>query len=330
MINQFILFIPLIYFLLLLSFKLGKFFNFFDTPTARKIHLSNVPLTGGLGFFLSIIVGVWIFYFDLIFLNFIFAGFFILLIGVLDDKYQLNPINRLLIQTILITYFINEHDMTIPYLFEINGIMLNLGGASLIFTTLSIMLIIHSSNYSDGIDGLLSSIVITSLLSLCLIQYFLYGSFDLEIMVLAIPLVIFLFFNFSMRFFPKMFLGDGGSNLLGYYLACTVIYSAYFSTLNLDPLIAMWSLAYLVYEFLSTNLIRLLDHKKVFQPGNDHIHYFFLKRLGNVFKVNLAIISINLFFIMIGFIFWIFSPILSAIMFPISFVCYFYFRRRLV
>ena len=128
MINQFILFIPLIYFLLLLSFKLGKFFNFFDTPTARKIHLSNVPLTGGLGFFLSIIVGVWIFYFDLIFLNFIFAGFFILLIGVLDDKYQLNPINRLLIQTILITYFINEHDMTIPYLFEINGIMLNLGG----------------------------------------------------------------------------------------------------------------------------------------------------------------------------------------------------------
>ena len=134
------------------------------------------------------------------------TGFLILLIGLLDDKYQLNPVNRLLIQIIIITYFINEFDIVIPYLFEINGMLLNLGGSSLIFTTLSIMLIVHSSNYSDGIDGLLSSVVITSLSSICLMQYFIYRSVNFEVLILIIPLVVFLFFNFSMRFFPKIFL----------------------------------------------------------------------------------------------------------------------------
>lgn len=330
MIFKLLLYIPLTYFFLLISNRLGKYFNFIDIPSPRKIHKSAVPLTGGVGIFLSMCLGVWIFYFDLMFLNFIFAGFFILLIGLLDDKYQLNPVNRLLIQIIIITYFINEFDIVITYLFEINGMLLNLGGSSLIFTTLSIMLIVHSSNYSDGIDGLLSSIVITSLSSICLMQYFLYGSADLEVLILIIPLVIFLLFNFSMRFFPKIFLGDGGSNLLGYYLACTVIYSAYFSKLNLDPLLVMWSLSYLVFEFLSTNLIRILNKRGVFEPGNDHIHYFFLKKLGNVFKVNLAIILINLSFIIIGLLFWLYSPTLSLIMFPISFFFYFYLRRRFV
>lgn len=330
MISKLLLYLPLTYFFLLVSNKLAIYFNFLDTPSPRKIHESPVPLTGGVGIFLSICFGVWIFYFDLMFLNFIFTGFFILLIGLLDDKYQLNPVNRILIQIIIITYFVNEFGFKIPYLFEINETVLNLGGASLIFTTLSIMLIIHSSNYSDGIDGLLSSIVITSLASICLMQYFFYGSADLEIVILIAPLLIFLFFNFSMRFFPKIFLGDGGSNLLGYYLACIVIYSAYFSKSNIDPLLVMWSLSYLVFEFLSTNLIRILNKKRVFQPGNDHIHYLFLKKLDNVFKVNLAIILINLSFILIGLLFWVYSPVLSLIMFPVSFIFYFYLRRRFI
>lgn len=330
MIYKFLFYLPFIFFFLLASFQLGKYFNLLDIPSPRKIHHLAVPLTGGVGIFLSICFGVWIFYFDLMFLNFIFAGFFVLLIGLLDDKYQLNPVNRLLMQTLVITYFINEFGVVIPYLFEINGIKLNLEGASLIFSTLCIMLIIHSSNYSDGIDGLLSTIVITSLSSICLMQYFLYGSVDFEVLVLIVPIVVFLLFNFSMSFFPKIFLGDGGSNLLGYYLACTIIYSAYYSKLNLDPLLAMWSISYLVFEFLSTNLIRLIDKRKIFEPGNDHIHYLFLNKFGNVLKVNLAINLINLSLIIIGLLFWLYSPTLSLIMFPISFIAYFYMRRSFI
>lgn len=329
MIYQFLLFVSLCYFSILISNRLGKYFNFLDIPTIRKIHKTPTPLTGGVGIFLSISFGVWIFYFNLIFLNFVFAGFFILLIGVLDDKYQLNPVNRLLIQTIVVTYFINEIGIAIPYLFEINGILVKFGGASLIFTTLSVMLIIHSSNYSDGIDGLLSNIIITSLSSICFMQFFFYESIDIEILVLIVPLWIFLLFNFSFSFFPKIFLGDGGSNLLGYYLACTVIYSAYFSKLNLDPLIVMWTLSYLVFEFLSTNLIRIINKQKVLQPGNDHLHYYFLKKLGSVFKVNLTITLINLSFSLIGLFFWLYSPVLSLVMFPISFIGYFCLRRKL-
>ena len=64
---------------------------------------------------------------------------------------------------------------------------------------------------------------------------------------------------------------------------------------NLHPSILIWS-GFVVYEFLSTNLSRLLL-KKIFSPGKDHIHYLINEKTNSTLRTNCIIVLIIYFFI---------------------------------
>ena len=62
-----------------------------------------------------------------------------------------------------------------------------------------------------------------------------------------IPTLIFLFFNFSLLNFPKLFLGDSGSLLFGFLISFILIYAAKYNLTH--PILLAWSVAIFVYEF---------------------------------------------------------------------------------
>ena len=93
---------------------------------------------------------------------------------------------------------------------------------------------------------------------------------------------------------------------------------------NLHPSILIWSVAFVVYEFLSTNLSRLLLKKKIFSPGKDHIHYLINEKTNSTLRTNCIIVLINLFFYTIGvFIYFFLQDLLSLIMFVTFFFIFF-------
>ena len=136
---------------------------------------------------------------------------------------------------------------------------LQLASFSIPFTLLSVMYLINSFNYFDGLDGTLSFTTI----SVLAILYFLVPNTDVRLFItnVALPLIIFLLFNFSIFKLPKLFLGDSGSLLLGFIIAFLVIFIA--NQKLAHPILIAWSISIFVYEFLSINLLRL-KKKEIF------------------------------------------------------------------
>jgi len=177
-----------------LSIFFGRKIRIIDNPSFEKIHRVPVPRTGGLGIFLTFILGLVLFpnvlnFFEIIFLSLIF------LIGFIDDIISIPQKIKFIIEIILavIIGVINSWRFT--------GINI----LDIFFSTFYIVGSINALNEIDGMDGLAGGIVL-------IVSIFLsYWMKDI-MLVVALAVLGFLFFNFHPA---KIFMGDGGSLFLG-------------------------------------------------------------------------------------------------------------------
>ena len=87
---------------------------------------------------------------------------------------------------------------------------------------------------------------------------------------------------------------------------------------------------YLVFEFISTNLSRIIRNKNVFNAGDDHMHYF----LKKIFEKDYLVITITNLIYLLNFligllIFKVMGSVASIIFFIIFFFVYFYIREKI-
>lgn len=286
----------------LLICQLSKKLNLLDYPNSRKLHSIPTPYTGGLilsSTFIFIIFITDIHYSEV---NYILSySLLICIAGFLDDKYKLNPGSKLVLQLVPILLILDNN----LYLEDIGNYQyfgeIELGSFYKIFTILCILLLINAFNYSDGIDGLLSLLTVNILIFFSI--YLSYSNIDFHFLLLiGFPLVIFMFFNFGILKNFKIFLGDSGSNCLGFITGflCIFLYNIF----QIHPSILIWPLAYIVYEFLTVNILRFKNSQGIFIPGRDHLHY----ELSNIFKLDekfilVIIIGVNIFFGCLGLFF---------------------------
>ena len=319
------IFFSLITFLLIakISYKL----NLVDKPSARKKHLEPTVFTGGLSLSLVYVFSISFFDIDINSLNLILStAFLISLAGLLDDKYQLNVGGKLSLQIIPILYLIILENLSLNHIGDYEYFSLELNTFSIPFTLLCVILLINSANYFDGLDGTLT---ITAL-SVLGILYFLISDVNVKlfIVIIIIPMLIFLCFNFSRFKLPKMFLGDSGSLLIGFIISFTLIFIN--SKKLIHPILLAWSISIFVYEFLSINLIRLETKKNIFQSGMDHLHHVLHDKTKSLFWVNFILSITNIIFFIIGYISFIYiNSFASLILFIILFIVFLTIRYKL-
>ena len=311
---------------LFLISKISYNLNLVDEPNRRKIHLTPTAYTGGLGLCLIYLMGIFLFDFSSEKLNLILSiAFLIGIVGFVDDKYNLNVGGKLSLQVIPIIYLIILENLSLNHMGNYNYFKLELNSFSVPFTLLAILFLINSFNYFDGLDGVLSFLTISTLG----ILFFLTPNENIKIflIIVLIPILFFLCFNFSIFKLPKLFLGDSGSLLLGFILAFTLIYLSIQK--NVHPILLAFSISIFVYEFLSVNLIRLKNKKNIFSAGQDHLHHLFFKNTKSIFKTNLFISLANIICFIIGYIsFLLISPLASLILFIILFIIFFILRNK--
>ena len=156
--NLFIIFI--VQFVISLAIiKLSYISNLIDKPNDRKFHLKETAFTGGVILAITYALIVFITDFNNYYLNLIISSSFLAaMCGFIDDKYNVNPGTKILLQTLSIFFIINQG----LYLVDIGSYeyigKIKLASFDKIFTILCVLLIMNASNYSDGIDGLLSLI----------------------------------------------------------------------------------------------------------------------------------------------------------------------------
>ena len=322
-------FVSVIVFLLVNKFSFV--FKMVDTPSKKKFHQKVVPYTGGLAIFICFLIYQKFFDSEYKILSIILSySIFLILLGLIDDKYGLNVGSRLMFQ-IFIGYLVFEAGLKItsvgvfPYLNEIKT-----GEFSVIFTIFMFIFFFNSSNYIDGIDGLAGTLFIISVLSPVL--FFNNIIVDRNIInfvcIICLIIIIFLFFNFSVLKLPKMFLGNSGSLLLGYFLGCYLI----FLTTKYNELpksLIFFCTPIMFFEFVATNLSRLLRKKHIFKGGKDHIHYLLYRKYGQ----SICLLILNISNLVMAFLFCkisMYSELYSIILFILFFTIFFYLRENLI
>lgn len=330
MIHQEFLFIS--FFTIICCFLLiffAKKFDLLDYPTKRKKHKFPTPYIGGL------VIGIGC----LIILKFfnlkensqlqslLLCSFLMSIIGLIDDKFQLNVVNKFILQSIPVLIVISKK-LFINNLgtYEYFGLV-SLGIFSVLITFLCVMFLMNAANYNDGVNGNLILIFITFLF--IIINFIDVNNSIYIILLLLIPISIVLFvFNCIVKKEFTLFLGDSGSLTIGFLISFICIYCA------LNNLIAYalipWTINYLVFEFISTNLSRIIRNKNVFNAGDDHMHYF----LKKIFEKDYLVITITNLIYLLNFliglvIFKMMGSVASIIFFIIFFFVYFYIREKI-
>ena len=324
--NTIIIYSLLSFLILFLCGKVSYKLNLLDHPNKRKIHTNATAYTGGFAISIILIFSIFLFTVSDKNLNIILSiAFLISIIGLIDDKYNLDVSSKLSLQIIPIFYLVVFENLTLQQIGDYNYFKVELGSFVIPFTLMCVLLLINAFNYFDGIDGTLG---FTSI-SVLIILYFLIPNqnFQLFLILILIPLAIFLCFNFSLFKLPKLFLGDSGSLLIGFVIAFALIYLA---NQNLThPILLAWSVVIFVYEFLSINLIRLKNKKDPLKAGQDHLHHLLFNNTKSIFLTNFFISIMNIILFIIGYLsFLLISPLISLILFITLFVIFLILRNN--
>ncbi|MBC8002561.1 MAG: undecaprenyl/decaprenyl-phosphate alpha-N-acetylglucosaminyl 1-phosphate transferase, partial [Opitutaceae bacterium] len=241
-----------------------------DDPGHRKIHHVPVPLAGGLAVFTGMVVPILAglvalqlgFFetttFDPLSYGFgkrttqlaaILAGAIgMLVIGLLDDKFELKPVVKLCGQIAIAT------------MVAAAGVRITLFVPSIAFsnfiTVFWILTVINAFNFMDNMNGLCAGLGAIGALWFAIIAAGL-GQYLVALLAFltAGALVGFLPYNY-----PKasVFLGDAGSHLVGYLLAVLAILPHFYSEKNPAALAVMTPLLVLAVPLLDMAWVVLL------------------------------------------------------------------------
>jgi len=202
----------------------------------KKIHKLPIPLLGGVSIFFAFLVCVvlamnftpLLFGGKIVFWHYIgfLLGAFVLMIGgYLDDRFDLPPefaiLSPVLATLITIAFGINIEKITNPF----GGIIFLSFWQSNILVFVWLLLVMYTTKFLDGLDGLATSVTSVGVLMILLLSltaaYFQPDVALLAVIVLGAQLG-FLFWNIHPA---SIFLGEGGSTLVGYFIGMLAIIS---------------------------------------------------------------------------------------------------------
>lgn len=259
-----------------------------DFPGGHKQHHGAIPVVGGIAIFLSATAAVVWCGPPLLVQHsvFLLACLLVLGVGVVDDRSHVAPRLRLGLQTLVVTGTYLALGFKVNSLGNLFGTgSIELGVLALPFGILATVALINAFNMLDGLDGLAGGVALIAMLALCALS--LQESRPLLMATTAASggaILGFLLFNLPMPIRSRglVFLGDGGSTLLGFGIAAMCMgqmvekapgYGFQDFGSNVHPAELLWLVAIPVFEICSTTLRRLKTRVSPMQADNGHYHH---------------------------------------------------------
>ena len=190
-------------------------------------------------------------------------------VGLYDDLFVLGAkrklFGQLVIASLAYIYGIGIHEFKIPITYQV----IDLGLWSGPITVIWLVAMTNLINLIDGIDGLAGGIC------LMLMSLFLYVSMQSGIVPiisagLVGALLAFLRFNFPPA---KIYMGDGGAYMLGFFIGCTTIVTSQKGTIVAALVAPLFVLALPIIDTSLAIIRRGLKGLPLFRPDKRHIHH---------------------------------------------------------
>lgn len=327
------------------TLKIFKGKKLFDAPGGRKLHKGFIPSMGGVGIFFGFIIvaisAVSATNFDGV--NYLWSAMLLLFFtGLKDDLVPMSSVNKLFIQILSAAIVVGMTDLNIISLYTLGeGIYEDPlpEWFSYFFTVFFIVAFTNAFNMIDGIDGLAGSLasLLLSFLTLWFASNHFWTEAFLSVTMLG-AIAGFLYYNWSPA---KIFMGDTGSLVVGFFCALMMIlflnknqYVDTESWLKIENSVAFIAAIFMypIFDVFRVFLIRIKEKRSPFSPDKLHIHLL-MSRLGLRHHQIVSVILCATFVLL--FVYKILSyfgaPELSilVVLFGCSFVSNYMLKKRL-
>jgi len=274
-----------------------------DRPGARKVHSHPIPLGGGIGIWLAVLLTflsggtvVWllsqnalgdlraalnipeevaVYFPGMVYrfgqmLGLLVAGTVLMVLGLADDRYGLKWQIRLGVEFAVAAFVVFGLGMQLTAFLPWNWIA---GVISVVW----IVALVNSFNMLDNMDGLSGGVaaIVATMLAIMLLS----TPAQPQIFVAAMLLVLvggllgFLVHNWPPA---KIFMGDAGSYFVGFWIACCTLLATYAGSKTSQPhaiLAPVFVLAIPLYDMISVITIRISEGRSPFEGDKRHFSH---------------------------------------------------------
>jgi len=269
-----------------------------DRPNMRKVHADPIPRVGGIGIVVgALVVILFLLPLDRMTQAYVLGALVLFVFGVWDDSSEIGHYPKFLGQFIavaIVVFYGELHVISFP--FVPSGEISTTFGIP--FTFLALIGMINAINHSDGLDGLAGGESLFSLGAISLLAVLADGTVALTIALTVIG-GIFGFLRFNTH--PaRVFMGDSGSQFLGYTLGFLVILLTQKVEPELSPAVVLLLLGLPVMDILVVLVKRARARINLFRATRNHVHHRLLD-LGFIHQESVIIIySLQMVFVTSG------------------------------
>jgi UDP-GlcNAc:undecaprenyl-phosphate GlcNAc-1-phosphate transferase len=251
--------------------RLAPVLGMIDRPDPRKVHAVAIPRVGGVGIVIGALLPIILLQpMDQTLMAFLFGGFVLLGFGAWDDSHELGHYVKFIGQFIAVLAVVYYGDVYVRHLPLIGDAPLPETVGKL-FTVIAMIGMINAINHSDGLDGLAGG---ESLMSLACIAWlsWLAGGTTTTIIALATIGGLFGFLRFN-TYPARIFMGDGGSQFLGYTLGFLAVVLTQEVNQALSPALPLLLLGLPIADIIAVIVQRIYHKMNWFRATRNHIHH---------------------------------------------------------
>lgn len=293
--------------------KIAIIKNIVDNPDARKLQRQPIPVLGGIAVFFGILIGICssqiMFNSPQVFI--LTAAMLIMLYtGTIDDILDLTPNIRFMIEIAVVAFIMYVNNSAINNfsgLWGIDVIPMWIAAPLTIFASVGI---INAINLIDGVNGLSSGFCFMASM-LFAIMFYASGNVTMTILaVSAAGAIIPFFFHNVFGNSTRMFIGDGGTLVIGTMMSMFVI-----SILEEGSSSAMLAqdgvglipftlavMAVPVFDTLRVMSMRIIRGKSPFHPDRTHLHHLFIELGFSHIGTTISILTLNFLIVVAWFL----------------------------
>jgi len=305
--------------------------NLMDYPCERKQHGAPTPLVGGVLVFLMVL---WVLFtsssLNMAVVPLISVGSLYMAMGLYDDLYGAKALPRLAFQVFLAAAFLaytgaglaSNVALTPDSLWVIATT-----GGGFVLSLIFVVGVVNAFNFMDGMDGLAAVLIIAALLGLTIFQT-VFEFHNLEIFIQSLIVITFVFWlkNTGVIRNRKMFLGDSGSTMLGFFVAALLLSNIktgpYQSSFNAVDV--FWCIFIPMIDTFTVIVRRISQRKSPFKPDRTHMHHLFLDAGFGVRTTCFVVLLMALSFAVLGVFVKLYIPWLSLYVVVGSALIYFF------
>jgi UDP-GlcNAc:undecaprenyl-phosphate GlcNAc-1-phosphate transferase len=253
-----------------LMIRLAPRLGMVDLPDPRKVHAVAIPRVGGIGIVLGTLGAILLWLEPQSWLSgYLFGSVVLVAFGAADDSMELGHYVKFVgqfIATIAVVYWGNVWVSHLPFI--AGPIDPALGKP---FTVIALVGVINAMNHSDGLDGLAGG---ESMLSLGAMAYLARdtGGALVVLFALAVAGGVFGFLRFNTH--PaRVFMGDAGSQFIGYSLGVLVVLLTQQVNTDLSMAAPALLIGLPIVDILAVFGQRMLGGMNWFRATRNHVHH---------------------------------------------------------